>query len=166
MLTAEKLVEKLTDESTREMYKASMFKIKSVLRLTERDHMENMEQHIEVVESPYFSKQKNETAYLQNILKAIAEKSVLNIDYFAEHSQEKSNRNIEPIGIFYMGRYWYLIAWCTLRKDYRTFRVDHIKYLSITAIHFEKEHPALQIVPVQSVQRKRTPYHHHTGRKK
>jgi predicted DNA-binding transcriptional regulator YafY len=144
MLTAEKLVEKLTDESTREMYKASMFKIKSVLRLTERDHMENMERHIEVVESPYFSKQKNETAYLQNILKAISEKSILNIDYFAEHSQEKSNRNIEPIGIFYMGRYWYLIAWCTLRKDYRTFRVDHIKYLSITAIRFEKEHPALQ----------------------
>jgi predicted DNA-binding transcriptional regulator YafY len=144
MLTAEKLVEKLTDESTREMYKASMFKIKSVLRLTERDHMENMEQHIEVVESPYFSKQKNETAYLQNILKAIAEKAVLNIDYFAEHSQEKSNRSVEPIGIFYMGRYWYLIAWCTLRKDYRTFRVDHIKYLSITAIHFEKEHPALK----------------------
>jgi predicted DNA-binding transcriptional regulator YafY len=144
MLTAEKLVEKLTDESTREMYKASMFKIKSVLRLTERDHMENMEQHIEVVESPYFSKQKNETAYLQNILKAIAEKAVLNIDDFAEHSQEKSNRSVEPIGIFYMGRYWYLIAWCTLRKDYRTFRVDHIKYLSITAIHFEKEHPALK----------------------
>lgn len=144
MLTAEKLVEKLTDESTREMYRASMFKIKSVLRLTERDHMENMERHIEVVESPYFSKHKNETAYLQNILKAISERSILNIDYFAEHSQEKSNRNIEPIGIFYMGRYWYLIAWCTLRKDYRNFRVDHIKYLSITAIRFEKEHPALK----------------------
>lgn len=144
LLTAEKLVEKLTDASTQEMYKAAMFKIKSVLRLTERDHLENMEQYIEVVDSPYFSKQKNETAYLQNILKAISEKAILNIDYFAEHSQEKSNRNIEPIGIFYMGRYWYLIAWCTLRKDYRTFRIDHIKYLSITAIHFEKEHPALR----------------------
>lgn len=143
-LTAEKLVEKLTDASTREMYKAAMFKIKSVLRLAERDHMENMEQHIEVIDSPYFSQHKNETAYLQNILKAIAEKSVINIDYFAEHSQEKSNRNIEPIGIFFMSRYWYLIAWCTLRKDYRTFRIDHIKYLSITAIHFEKEHPALK----------------------
>jgi predicted DNA-binding transcriptional regulator YafY len=118
-LTAEKLVEKLTDASTREMYQAAMFKIKSVLRLTERDHLENMEQHIEVLDNPYFSKHKNETAYLQNILKAVSEKSVINIDYFAEHSQEKSNRNIEPIGIFFMGRYWYLIAWCTLRKDYR-----------------------------------------------
>jgi len=143
-LTAEKLVEKLTDSSTRETYKAAMFKIKSVLRLTERDHLENMDQYIEVVESPYFSKTKNETAYLQNILKAISEKLVINIDYFAEHTQQKTNRNIEPIGIFFMGRYWYLIAYCSLRKDYRTFRVDHIKYLSITAIRFEKEHPALQ----------------------
>ena len=103
-----------------------------------------MEQHIEVVDNPYFSNQKNETAYLQNILKAVSEKSVINIDYFAEHSQQKSNRNIEPVGIFFMGRYWYLIAWCTLRKDYRTFRVDHIKYLSITTIRIEKEHPALK----------------------
>ena len=143
-LTAEKLVEKLTDTSTREAYQAAMFKIKSVLRLTERDHLENMEQYIEVIDSPYFSKTKNETAYLQNILQAIAAKSVINIDYFAEHSQQKTNRNIEPIGIFFMGRYWYLIAYCMLRKDYRNFRVDHIKYLSITAIHFEKEHPALR----------------------
>lgn len=144
LLTAEKLVEKLTDHSTRDMYQAAMFKIRSVLRLTERDHLENMEQHIEVIESPYFTKQKNETAYLQSILKAISEKAVVNIDYFAEHSQSKSNRNIEPVGIFYMGRYWYLIAWCMLRKDYRTFRVDHIKYLSITTIHFDKTHPALK----------------------
>lgn len=144
LLTAEKLVQKLTDASTQEMYQAAMFKIKSVLRLTERDHLENMEQYIEVVESPYFSNQKNETAYLQNILRAISEKKVLNIDYFAEHSQQKSNRNIEPIGIFYMGRYWYLIGWCMLRKDYRTFRVDHIKYLSITEIRVDKEHPALK----------------------
>ncbi len=143
-LTAEKLVEKLTDNSTRETYGAAMFKIKSVLRLTERDHMENMDKYIEVIESPYLSNHKNETAYLQHILRAIGEKAVLNIDYFAEHSQEKSNRSIEPIGIFFMSRYWYLIAWCTLRKDYRTFRVDHIKYLSVTAIHFEKDHPSLQ----------------------
>ena len=71
-------------------------------------------------------------------------KAVINIDYFSEHSQQNNNRNIEPIGIFFMGRYWYLIAWCTLRKDYRTFRVDHIKYLSITTIPFDKEHPALK----------------------
>lgn len=100
LLTAEKLVEKLTDASTREVYQAAMFKIKSVLRLTERDHIENLEQHIEVIDSPNFSGQPTDTAYLQQILKAIAAKAVINIDYFAEHSQEKTNRNIESVGVF------------------------------------------------------------------
>ncbi len=144
LLTAEKLVEKLTDASTRQVYQAAMFKIKSVLRLTERDHIENLEQHIEVIDNPHFSGQEADTAYLQQILKAIAAKWVINIDYFAEHSQEKTNRNIESVGIFFMGRYWYLIGWCCLRNDYRTFRLDHIKYLSVTAIHFDKAHPSLQ----------------------
>ncbi len=144
LLTAEKLVEKLTDTSTRNQYQAALYKIKAVLRSSEKDHLENMEEHIAVVESPYFSGTKNDSAYLQQILKAIADKKVLNIDYFAEHSQEKTNRNIEPVGIFFMGRYWYLIAWCMLRKDYRHFRVDHIRYLSITTISFNKEHPALR----------------------
>lgn len=145
LLTAEKLVEKLTDASTRETYRAAMFKIRSVLRLPERDHIEQMEGHIEVINNPYFSGQATtETAYLQQVLKAIGNRQALNIDYFAEHSQQQSNRNIEPVGIFFMGRYWYLIAWCLLRKDYRTFRVDHIRYLSLTAIHFNKQHPSLK----------------------
>lgn len=144
MLTAEKMVEKLTDISTRKMFQTAMFKIRSVLRLTERDHLENLEQHIAVVESPYFSNHKNENAYLQDILKAIAGKQLLAISYFAEHSQQYSNRDIEPVGIFFMGRYWYLIAWCCLRNDYRTFRVDHISELSITTTRFNKEHPSLQ----------------------
>lgn len=144
LLTAEKLVEKLTDASTRQVYQAAMFKIKSVLRLTERDHIENLEQHIEVLDNPYFSHHQTDSSYLQQILKAIAAKWVINIDYFAEHSQEKTNRNVECVGIFFMGRYWYLIGWCCLRNDYRTFRIDHIRYLSITAIGFNKAHPTLQ----------------------
>lgn len=144
LLTAEKLVEKLTDASTREVYQAAMFKIKSVLRLTERDHIENLEQHIEVIHNPYFSRHQTDTAYLQQILKAIAAKAVINIDYFAAHSQQNTNRNVESVGIFFMGRYWYLIGWCCLRNDYRTFRIDHIRHLSVTAIRFDKGHPSLQ----------------------
>ena len=143
LLTAEKLVEKLTDAATQQTYQAALFKIKAVLRLTERDHIEQLDRHIQVIDSPSFSGNTPGNAYLQSILKAIGSRSVLNIDYFAEHSQQNTNRNIEPVGIFLLGRYWYLIAYCQLRKDYRTFKLDHIKYLSITAIHFEAEHPSL-----------------------
>ncbi|HVZ24805.1 MAG TPA: YafY family protein [Sediminibacterium sp.] len=144
LLTAEKLVEKLTDKNTNRIYSEAMLKIRSVLRVSERDHLESLEAHIAVIDSPYIQNTGHETAYLQQILKAIAEKRALNIDYFAEHSQQQTNRNIEPVGIFFMGRNWYLIAWCCLRNDYRTFRVDHIRFLSVTEVRFDKDHPALQ----------------------
>ena len=143
-LTAEKLVEKLTDGSTKDDYKAAMFKVKAVLRLTEKDHLETMYEHIEVMDNPYLPKLKNESTHLQSILAAIATKNAINISYVSEAEQKETNRNVEPIGIFYLGRYWYLIAYCLLRKDYRHFKVNCIKKLMITALPIEKQHPSLQ----------------------
>ncbi len=143
-LTAEKLISKLTDQSTDESYKSAMYKIKAVLRATEKDHLENMDKHIAVVESPYMPHVKPPANPLQVILKSIAEKNILSIDYFANHSQEQTQRKIEPVGIFYMRTYWHLVAYCHLRKDYRNFRVDRISNMKPTKERFEKEHPELK----------------------
>ena len=143
-LTAEKLVDKLTDASTRGSYKSALYKIKAVLRSTEKDHLENMEKHIEVVENPYLPKDVNAANPLQTILKSIATKTVLNIDYFANSSQEKTKRNIEPVGVFLSGSYWHVIAYCQMRKDYRDFRTDRISKISFTEQLFKKEHPPLK----------------------
>ncbi|MEO6304683.1 MAG: HTH domain-containing protein, partial [Bacteroidia bacterium] len=40
-LTAEKLVEKLTDGSTKKSYRSAMFKVRSILRASEKDYLEN-----------------------------------------------------------------------------------------------------------------------------
>ncbi|MGZ4000778.1 MAG: helix-turn-helix transcriptional regulator, partial [Mucilaginibacter sp.] len=40
-LTAEKLMEKLTDPSSDENYKSAMYKIRSVLRMAEKDYLDN-----------------------------------------------------------------------------------------------------------------------------
>jgi len=98
-LTAEKLVEKLTDTSTKESYKTAMYKVKAVLRLTEKDYLEDMSEYIEVIENRYVPKGANDTVHVQDVLKSIAEKRVLRIDYFANHNQQKSNREIERVGI-------------------------------------------------------------------
>lgn len=143
-LTAEKLVEKLTDTSSNKYFQSAMFKIKSVLRYTEKDLLENLSAHIEVIENPYLPVSENKEIHLQAILKSITTNEVLNIGYFANHSQEYSNRDVEPIGIFYLGNYWYLIAYCRLRKDYRHFRTDRISYINNTAKYFQKEHPSLR----------------------
>ena len=143
-LTAEKLVEKLTDDSTKKNYGTAMLKVKAVLRLTEKDYLEDMEQHIEVIENQYVPKRTNDTIHLQNVLQSIAQKNVLHINYFANHNQQQSSRDVEPLGIYYLGENWYMVAFCRLRKDYRTFKFGSIGKLTVTDEHFEKQHPALK----------------------
>lgn len=141
-LTAEKLVEKLTDTPTEESYKSAMYKIKAVLRSTEKDHLENMDQNIQVLGNSYLPKEK--AGPLQSILKGISEKRILTIDYFANHSQEKTKRNIDAVGIFYSDNKWHLIAYCHLRNDYRNFRIDRISNVFQTQLPVTKVHPSLQ----------------------
>ena len=143
-LTAEKLVEKLTDDSTKKNYSTAMLKVKAVLRLTEKDYLEDMEQHIEVIENQYVPKRSNDTIHLQNVLQSIAQKNVLQLDYFANHNQQKTIRDVEPVGIYYLGEYWYMVAYCRLRKDYRTFKFSSINKLTITDEHFKQQHPSLK----------------------
>jgi predicted DNA-binding transcriptional regulator YafY len=143
-LTAEKLVEKLTDDSTKKNYGTAMLKVKAVLRLTEKDYLEDMQQHIEVIENRYVPRRTNDSIHLQQVLQSIAEKNVLQLDYFANHNQQYSKRDVEPVGIYYLGEHWYMVAWCRLRKDYRTFKFGSINTLTIKDEHFKQQHPALK----------------------
>lgn len=143
-LTAEKMVEKLTDASLREQYRSAMFKIKAVLRTTEKAFMEDMSEHIEVVDNPYLPKKELNQTHLQTILKSITGKEVLDIGYFTNQSQAYSNRQVEAVGIYFQGNYWYLIAYCRLRNDYRNFRTDRISYMNRTGQNFSTQHPSLQ----------------------
>ncbi|MBS1509322.1 MAG: YafY family transcriptional regulator [Bacteroidetes bacterium] len=143
-LTAEKLVEKLTDVSTKNQYTSAMLKVKAVLRHAEKDYLQNMEQHIEVVENPYLPNRSSETAHLQNILQCISNKTVLQMDYFANHNHQHSSRKVEPVGIYFQGEHWYMVAFCQLRNDYRTFKCSSIKKLAITEIQFHQQHPSLK----------------------
>ncbi|MFL7011538.1 helix-turn-helix transcriptional regulator [Enterovibrio norvegicus] len=37
-----------------------------------------------------------------------------------------SDRVVQPLGQVYWGKVWTLVAWCELRNDYRSFRIDRI----------------------------------------
>jgi predicted DNA-binding transcriptional regulator YafY len=121
-----------------------MLKVKAVLRLTEKDYLEDMEQHIEVIANQYVPKRSNDTIHLQQVLQSIAAKKVLQLDYFANHNQQQSNRDVEPVGIYYLGENWYMVAYCRLCKDYRTFKFGSINKLTMMDVHFEKLHPSLK----------------------
>jgi predicted DNA-binding transcriptional regulator YafY len=143
-LTAEKLIEKFTDNSTEENYKSAMYKVRAVLRSTEKDMLENMEERIEVIRhiGPFNADSVSNT--LPAILKSVAEKKVLHIHYAAFGSNETTKRDIETVGIFYSAGYWHTIAFCRLRNDYRDFRTDRILQIQTTDKIFDKEHPSLK----------------------
>lgn len=142
-ITAEKFIEKLTDSYTESNFKSALYKIKAVLRSTEKDYLETISDNIEVLKRDVTPK-TNANAHLQMILNGISEKNVMILDYFANHSQENTKRMVEPVGIFYMAGNWYLIAFCRLRNDYRNFRVDRIRKLSGTTTNFNTTHPTLK----------------------
>ncbi|HZY81382.1 MAG TPA: YafY family protein [Cyclobacteriaceae bacterium] len=139
MLLAGKLVDKMADKSVRGAYESAMHKIKSVLNESEKDHLQNLESHIEVfLRSRYEVKQREEFPdhFMTDIQRAVAKKEVLRIDY-SNNEEELSTREVEPIGIFYYSMAWHLIGWCRLRNGYRDFRADRIKALVNTGQTYE-----------------------------
>jgi predicted DNA-binding transcriptional regulator YafY len=143
-ITAEKFIEKNTDKSTTENYKSAMYKIRAVLRSNEKEMLENMEDHIHVLQhySPFHAGSVNNS--IESILKSISKKEIVHIHYKSLGSSEMTKREIEPIGIFYAGGYWHTIAFCHLRNDYRDFRVDRISMIRTTGEKFRKKHPSLK----------------------
>jgi predicted DNA-binding transcriptional regulator YafY len=142
-LTAEKFVENMTDNSTLQQYQSAMYKIRSILKTSEKNLLEDIDNKIAVLKN-HAQSRTNHKDHLQTLLNGIAQKKVLNIDYFANHSQEHTNRKIEPVGIFYKDAYWHLVAFCRLRNDYRDFRVDRINTVVVTDEVFDDKHPTLK----------------------
>ena len=53
--------------------------------------------------------------------------------------QQRSERTVRPLSIAFFGPVWLLAAWCELREDFRTFRIDRIEDLEVTSERFRPE---------------------------
>jgi len=144
LLTALKLVQSKTDAGISKHYTAALDKIRAILRHSEKDHIEEIDEHIAVMTRPAIVHQPQSELHLQSILKAIGSSLVIDIQYTSLEKNEATKRKVEPVGIYYLGSHWYLIAWCQLRNDYRNFRTDKITQLLITNKSNSKTHPPLQ----------------------
>jgi len=48
-----------------------------------------------------------------------------------------SRRTVWPLGLFFWGETWTLGAWCELRGEYRSFRLDRMADLAVLDAHFQ-----------------------------
>ncbi len=140
-ITAEKLMQHLTDETLGKNYENAMYKIKSVMRATDKDRLEALENSITVRPRPQMFNTAVPNA-LEVVLESIADKKQVLLRYKTQF-KEPSERKIEPIGVFHESGFWYFTGYCTLRNDYRQFRLDRILGIQQTEIGFSKKHPNL-----------------------
>lgn len=66
---------------------------------------------------------------LEMLRGAIKEQQKVNFEYRREDDQ-KSVRIVHPLGLFYWGKVWTLVAWCELRDSFRHFRLDRMSNIA------------------------------------
>ena len=145
LLTGEKLMEQFSDRSNRQQFSSAMQKIRAVLRGSEKDFLEVLDENIAVVRNHTPQLDEFPNRFLTDIQQALGKQQVLQLEYRAAHTSEFTKREVEPIGIYHNNNTWYLIAWCLLRRDYRNFRTDRIRNLHLTNSSYDKsKHISLQ----------------------
>ncbi|MGV3558492.1 helix-turn-helix transcriptional regulator [Larkinella arboricola] len=130
LLFGAKVIETFADESIRTQFDSALYKIKSVLKRTDQEHLDDLEPRVYVQKrptTPPFS-----DMLLADIQRAISMRQVLQLDYRSAYKEETTLREVEPVGLYHYGSGWHLIAFCRLRQDYRDFRVDRIRKLDHT----------------------------------
>lgn len=58
---------------------------------------------------------------------------------YADKDGQVSDRVVRPLGLWFWGKVWTLVAWCELRGDFRMFRIDRIASQSETGDRFKPE---------------------------
>ena len=129
LIIAEKIISKTKDESLITEFSRAIDKIKSVLRSAEKQKANFL------ADRTIIGKNWNNTytsSYLSDLQKALTNFSLITIEYKKEQEPTTTTRTVEPFAIYHnTSENWVLIAWCRLRNDFRTFRVDRISRLEL-----------------------------------
>lgn len=142
ILLGAKLIEKNADSRIAKNFGEAMYKIKAVLRSSDREYLENLETSISVIGSPLVANSGFPDSYIEELQIALASKKRISIAYHSNYKDQTTDREVEPLGLVHYSGRWHLIGYCRLRKDLRDFRTDRIQKLTILQESFNPaDHP-------------------------
>ena len=75
--------------------------------------------------APRFDIPESQRAMLDTLDHAIDRRQKLVLSY-ADAAGATTQRTVRPLGLYFWGKVWTLVAWCELRNAFRGFRVDRI----------------------------------------
>lgn len=141
LITAEQLILKNKDSSFVKEYSEAINKIKSVLRNNTKDKSNLLSDRVLF----RINSNNNRTShFLSTIQLAMTNFKLIKIKYQSSENKQSTERSIEPFAMYSTQENWLLIAYCRLRKDFRTFRIDRILDLFTLNEEFEPHDMTMQ----------------------
>lgn len=75
--------------------------------------------------------------HLAPLLDALEQQRSVTICY-AAYEQESVSRQVDPYGLLFRLGHWYMSAYCHLRQELRTFRLDRIQHIVLLESYFKR----------------------------
>ncbi len=142
ILVGAKFIKKNAGTQITKNFEEAMYKIKAVLKYSDREFLENLEDSISVIGPPTATKMTTPDPHIEEIQVALAAQKRMRINYYSNYTEQNNERTVEPLGLVHYSGRWHLIAYCLLREDFRDFRTDRIQQLRILTESFNpKSHP-------------------------
>ncbi|MEQ8906340.1 YafY family protein [Ekhidna sp.] len=129
ILMGAKFVEGNADVYTIQEYEKAMYKIKAVLKYSDKEFLENLDERIAIRPSP--TPRQPVDSHIAEIQQAIATNRLISMTYYSQYNDTTTSREVEPLGMVFYSQRWHLIAFCRLRQDLRDFRTDRIKKVNV-----------------------------------
>jgi predicted DNA-binding transcriptional regulator YafY len=87
---------------------------------------------------PHFHIPKQLGERFETLRTAIRDRHLVGFVY-ADQARRLSERNVRPLSLYFWGEQWTLGAWCELRSDFRSFRLDRVLRLRVSVVKFRDE---------------------------
>jgi predicted DNA-binding transcriptional regulator YafY len=126
-----RMVQGWSDSELGQAAERALLKIEAVLPPALKQQQEG-----HALRVPDFHVPASMIAPLAHLRRAIAESRKIEFAYIRADG-ERSRRTVWPLGLFFWGETWTLGAWCELRSEYRSFRLDRIDALQASETRFQ-----------------------------
>lgn len=102
-------------------------------------------------------------ARVEELSRAVAQKKRVHLVYLGAERRERTERDLEPYGLFQQGGAWYVVGFCLMRKAIRTFHVARIESLTVnpSAPRTPDFHPRKDFSLADHATRETWEYAHH-----
>lgn len=132
IILGQKLLSSYAGTPFEHLVTAALEKLSASLPAEITVNLEQLEQSISFDVEPTRGEPERIRQYYQEFIRMIREKKTAVLDYHSLSSNADTRRQIDPYHLLLHGGAWYVIAYCHLRKEVRTFAVDRISSLSAT----------------------------------